>query len=83
MGLGRGCFGRGQFGLDADTFEWVSEQLKVGVYKFAVKIFDEAGNQSGASETGEVAVIPAARPAEQLSIYCFDKDTNQLMLSVS
>ena len=73
----------GQFGLDADTFEWVSEPMQAGVYKFAIKITDEAGNQSSASETGEITVIPAARPAEQVSIRSFDKNTNQLVLSVA
>lgn len=83
VGFGKGCFGQGQFGLDADMFEWVSEPMGIGVYKFAVKVTDAAGNQSIASESGEVTVIPAARPAEQVSIYSFDKETNQLVLSVS
>lgn len=83
VGFGKGCFGRSQFGLDADTFEWVSGPMQTGVYKFAIKVTDKAGNQSIASETGEVTVIPAARPAEQVSIYSFDKETNQLVLSVS
>ena len=82
VGFGKGIFGAGQFGFDADTFEWVSELLQMGIYKFAVKIVDEAGNESTGSETGDVVVIPAARPAEQVSIFSFDKDTNQLVLNV-
>jgi len=82
VGFGKGSFGRGQFGLDADTIEWVSRPLRAGVYKFAVKITDKAGNESN-SETGQVTVIPAARPAEGVSISSFDKQTNQLVLEIA
>jgi len=83
VGFGRGRFGNGQFGLDADTFEWVSESMPAGIYKFAVKITDENGHESNSSQTGQITVIPAARPAEIVSICSFDKQTNQLVLSVS
>lgn len=83
VGFGKGSFGQGQFGLDADTIEWTSPPLTAGVYKFGVKITDGAGNESSASETEPIAVIPAARPAEQVSICSFDKQTNELVLSVS
>ena len=83
VGFGKGDFGRGQFGLDADTIEWVSEPMSAGVYQFAVKVLDERGNESGISESGEVTVIPPAKPAEQLTVHLFDKETNQLVLNVS
>jgi hypothetical protein len=83
VGCGRGSFGNGQFGLDADIFEWISESMPTGTYKFAVKITDENGNESNSSQTDQITVIPAARPAEQISICSFDKQTNQLVLSVS
>ena len=83
VGFGRGGFGRGQFGLDADTFEWISPAMRAGIYKFAVKVTDEAGNESGSSDTGQVTVTPAARPAEQISISSFDKQANQLVLGIS
>jgi len=82
VGFGKGSFGNGQFGLDADTFEWVSAPMQTGVYKFAVKIIDEVVNESS-SETDPITVIRAARPAERISIVSFDKQTNQLVLSVS
>ena len=82
VGFGKGSFGRGWFGLDADTIEWVSQPLQAGVYKFAVKVADKVGNESS-SETGEITVTPAARPAERVSISSFDKQMNQLVLSVS
>ncbi len=83
VGFGKGSFGQDQFGLDADTIEWTSSQLMSGVYKFGVKITDGAGNKSSANETEPITVIPAARPAEQVSISSFDKQTNKLVLSVS
>jgi hypothetical protein len=83
IGFGKGSFGDGQFGLDADTFEWVSFPLQAGIYKFALKITDEAGNESISSETIQVIVIPAAKPAEQVSIFSFDKQANQLFLNIS
>jgi len=82
VGFGKGSFGHGQFGLDADTFEWIGPSMEAGVYKFGVKVTDKAGNESSGSETGEVTVIPAARPAEQVSISSFDKQTNKLVLEV-
>lgn len=83
VGFCKGSFGQGQFGLDADTIEWTSPPLIAGVYKFGIKISNGAGNKSNASETGPVTVIPAARPAEQVSISSFDKQTNELVLSIS
>jgi hypothetical protein len=82
VGFGKGSFGHGQFGLDADTIEWISPLLMAGVYKFGVKVTDGAGNQSSASETEPITVMPAARPAEQVSISSFDKQTNQLVLKI-
>jgi len=83
VGFGKGTFGHGQFGLDADTIEWTSPPLVAGVYKFGVKIIDGAGNESIASETEPITVIPAARPAEELNILLFDKQTNELVLNIS
>ncbi|MHC4748545.1 MAG: hypothetical protein ACYTFW_01595 [Planctomycetota bacterium] len=83
VGFGGGSFGHGQFGLDADTIEWVSPPLQAGAYKFGVRITDEAGNISCASETEAITVTPAARPAEKLSISSFDKQANQLVLEIN
>jgi len=83
VGFGKGSFGQSWFGIDTDTIEWVSESLGGGVYKFVIKVTDEKGYQSSSSETGEITVIPSARPAEQVAISSFDKNTNQLVLSVS
>jgi len=83
VGFGKGCFGHGQFGLDADTIEWTSPQLTSGTYKFGVKIVDKSGNQSSTVETGPITVTPAARPAGKLNIASFDKQTNLLLLEIT
>lgn len=82
VGFGKGSFGHGQFGLDADTIDWISPPLPQGLYRFGVKVRDKSGTQSSTSETEPITVIPAARPAEGLSISSFDKQMNQLVLAV-
>jgi hypothetical protein len=82
VGFGIGGFGLGEFGVDADVIEWVSPALDAGTYRFGVKVIDERGNESAASETGEVVVIPAARPARGLDVLSFEETTNALMLEV-
>jgi len=83
VGFGKGSFGHGQFGLDADTFEWISSPMSAGLYKFGVKITDDAGNESAGNETGQVTVTPAAKPAERVSISSFDKQINQLVFEIT
>ena len=83
VGFGRGSFARGQFGSDADTIEWTSPELDAGIYKFAVKVVDESGNESNSSETGLVMVLPAPIPAGKINIFSFDKQINELVLAVS
>ena len=83
IGFGEGIFGHGEFGVDADFIEWTSEELSGGIYKFGVKIIDEAGNESDNSETREITVTPGAKPAEQVGVSLFNKLTNQLVLSIS
>ena len=82
IGFGMGSFGLGEFGVNADTIEWLSPALEAGVYRFAIKVIDEKGNISAASETGEVVVIPAARPASAMRISSFDDQTSQLTLEI-
>ncbi|OHB61518.1 MAG: hypothetical protein A2167_02740 [Planctomycetes bacterium RBG_13_46_10] len=82
VGFAKGSFGNGRFGFDADTIEWISPPLPAGVYKFAIKITDRTGRES-ISETGQVTVTPAAKPAEHLNIASFNKQTNQMILNIT
>ena len=83
IGFGKGDFGSGEFGLDAEAFEWISGVLEQGVYKFGIKVVDDAGNVGAAIESEEITLIPGAKPAEEVSVSSFDKGINQLVLSVS
>lgn len=84
VGFSRGAFGMGEFGFDADMISWISSELQPGVYKFAVKVIDRFGNEGEEpNETEAITVIPGARPAEGLTVASFNKDTNELTLSVS
>ena len=82
VGFAKGSFGNGRFGFDADTIEWISPPLSASVYKFAIRITDETGHQS-TSQTRQVTVTPAIKPAERVSIASFDKQTNQLVLKIT
>jgi hypothetical protein len=82
VGFGKGNFGLGEFGADADVIEWTSPALKAGVYRFGVKVIDENGNESAASETEEVTVIPSARPATKASVFSFKAETNEIVIEV-
>ena len=83
VGFGKGCFGKDQFGLGADTIQWISPPLATGVYKFAIKIIDKVGNESSIVETEPVTVTPTPRPAEKLEIVSYNKQQNQLFLEIS
>lgn len=82
VAFGRGSFGHGQFGLDADTIEWISPILASGTYKFGVKVRDGSGKQSTGSETEPITVTPMARPADGLSVSSFNKQMNKLVLKI-
>ncbi len=58
VGFGKGCFGENPFGMDEDTIEWISPVLNAGIYKFAIVIFDKAGNEITEIETEAVTLIP-------------------------
>jgi hypothetical protein len=82
VGFGKGEFGSGEFGVDADVIEWVSPALEAGVYRFGVKVLDELGNESEASETGEITVVPAAKPATKVSVLSFETEANEMVIGV-
>ena len=82
VGFGKGSFGHGQSGLDADVIEWTSPPLLAGVYRFGIKVKDDSGYQSASSETQAITVISAPRPAEKLRAPSYDKQTNKLVLNI-
>jgi hypothetical protein len=82
VGFGKGSFGHGQFGLDADAIEWTGPPLPLGRYRFGITMADVWGNESPASETEAITVVPAARPAAGLEIVTFNEQTHQLTLRI-
>lgn len=82
-GFGKGSFGHSWFGFDAETFEWVSEPLPAGTYKFGVKVTDRRGRESEPGESDPVTVIPGSKPVEGLGVSSFDRDMNELVLDVT
>ncbi|MFA5291641.1 MAG: hypothetical protein WC496_01255 [Phycisphaerae bacterium] len=83
IGLGKGVFGIGWFGFDADMLNWQSGQLQAGRYKFEIEITDSFGNTVGERiETETIIVIPPARPAERLTVKSFDRQSGKLILQV-
>lgn len=82
IGFGKGNFGFGWFGFDADVLVWQSEELKTGNYNVDIKVTDSRGNESQMTQTGEITVIAPARPAEGIEIDSFDKQTGKLILKI-
>ncbi len=62
-GFGLGGFGSGGFGAVAGTYDWTSEPLASGVWTFAVKPFDEAGNEGTAVTAAVTIAAPPLEPA--------------------
>ena len=83
VGFGKGSFGGGNFGFDADTISWQSAELATGEYKFAVKVSDNKGNESSASQTDAIGVIRAPGGAKGIVVESYDKDQDELILSVN
>ncbi len=83
IGFGQGYFAHGHFGLDAEAFEWISSSLPLGRYRFGVKVTDARGNESLATETDTIAVIPGAKPVARLDVAGFNQTEGQLILGLS
>jgi len=83
IGFGKGVFGHVEFGFDADAIEWTSPVLTAEKHRFGVKVSDGSGNESPASETDPITVVPAPKPAEGLDVAAFDPSVNQLTLRVT
>lgn len=83
-GWGKGGWGQGGWGFAAGTYSWTSGKLASGVWSFAVKPVDAAGNE-GPGVVGSVAiVVPPLPPAlfsdfERLH-YTYDPSTKRVTL---
>jgi len=82
-GAGRGVFGAGMFGADADSIEWTSMSLEAGVYKFAVCVVDAFSNKSEITETDEITVTGISEGAEELLAKIYGAQTQRLIFTVN
>ncbi len=82
VGLGCGCFGLGEFGLDADAIVWESEPMPAGLYRFALVFTDQLGNMSEPLLTEPIAVTSAAAPPAGLEVDFYNSLNNQMILKV-
>jgi hypothetical protein len=62
-GFGMGGFGLGGFGAAAGSYTWTSLALQSGTWHFAVKPFDEAGNEGTVATTAVTINVPPLPPA--------------------
>lgn len=85
-GFGQGAYGRGGFGRAASSFSWTSGRLGSGVWPFAVRPFDEAGNETGGGLTVSCTMASRPRPpapddqGKRLT-YSYDSSTHIATLS--
>jgi len=83
VGFGRGVFGEGEFGFDADRTRWLSGELADGLYRFGVKVVDASGNESGAVESGEIALVRKAGNAEEITVASWEEGAGELAIDVA
>lgn len=84
FGYGPGTDGFGAafgyaWGFGCGWLEWTSEPLPPGAYPVQITVVDAAGNESTAS-ADTVTLTTYPRPATDLSITSYDKDTDTLIL---
>jgi len=70
------------WGFGIDYLDWVSPPMPRGTYPLASTVVDRNGNESAASETTVVADT-YARPASNLAVGSYTKQTDTLVLSVT
>ena len=62
-GFGLGGFGGGGFGRSDSSYTWTSNPLGPGVWQFAVKPYDVAGNEGTGSTVSKTISAPPRPPA--------------------
>jgi len=70
------------WGFGIDYLRFVSQSLTRGTYPIKVEVEDEHGNTSTAYET-TVVIDTYARPADDLAVSSYDKDTDTLVLAMT
>lgn len=71
-GYGCGGYGVGGYGQSAARYEWVTDDLEPGAWRFSVVAVDAAGNRLASAAEAAVAVSPVPRPPENFRVTGFD-----------
>jgi hypothetical protein len=84
-GFGYGGYGQGGYGAAAGSYSWTSAPLSTGTWHWAVKPFDNAGNEGSARVTAVAITAPPLPPALFSDMtrlhYVYTDTTNQTELS--
>jgi hypothetical protein len=80
-GYGSGGYGEGTYGQAAAPYEWTTDPLAPGAWRFAVVGIDEAGNRLAAAAEVDALVTPAPRPASGLRAAEYDAITRTATLA--
>jgi hypothetical protein len=79
-GFGCGGFGVGGYGRSAACYEWTSDGLEPGTWRFAVMTVDRAGNRQATAADVSVDVTPVPRPPTEFRLSSYDPQAGIAML---
>ena len=79
-GYGCGGYGVGGYGAGAAVYEWTTEGLEPGEWRFAVVAIDKAGNRLALAAEVTVSVSPFPRPPSNFHVVGYDPLTAQATL---
>ena len=80
-GYGCGGYGVGGYGQAAAQYEWTTDVLEPGMWRFAVVAVDAAGNCLATAAEVAVNVTPVARPPSNFRMTAYDAQTRTATLA--
>ena len=79
-GYGCGGYGVGGYGRSAARYEWVTDPMEPGAWRFAVVAVDAAGNRLASAAEVAASVQPVPRPAEDFRVAEYEPETARARL---
>jgi len=79
-GYGCGGYGVGGYGQSAAVYEWTTDPLEPGAWRFAAVAVDAAGNCLASAVEIAVSVQPVPRPAEDFRVAEYEPETARARL---
>ena len=80
-GYGCGGYGVGGYGMSAARFEWTTDLLEPGAWRFAVVATDAAGNRLATAAEIAIQLAPVPRPPEAFRLASYDPVTRTAALA--